>query len=411
MSNLPPSPGLIRQQLRILLQERILPELRSQTNVRLLGAQWPLALPEDVHCRDLPVPLLREEDAVNVYPWGLRWADLDIHAIPYPVLCCVVAGEIDLRLGITPNMLPSGNRQREHCGAQVLALPATSYLAIPARVPYPTGTLLPWEREEPQLQPALIFWVRLLPTGALCHTTTVFGGEQTPGYSLLIEDGLLASMMEILLSALQPPRRNLEMARAQLLVLYLRLLQGLQQSMPMLTDGIHSRFPAGTMEKPVMEHSREDSDAAPDAAPTSPPVARSSLSLGPTLPSPSVEKACAFIQLHLHEPLTPVDVARHLRLKPAQLNRLFRRHLDVSVMRYVLHQRMETARLLLQNSELSVQEIGRLVGYRYTSHFSRNFQEHTGVPPLKFRQQNAASPALFPPPLPNRSPDAGPKPA
>jgi AraC-like DNA-binding protein len=42
----------------------------------------------------------------------------------------------------------------------------------------------------------------------------------------------------------------------------------------------------------------------------------------------------------------------------------------------------------LRTSDLSMQEISRLVGYRHQSHFSRAFLRHTGSSPLKFRQQN-----------------------
>ena len=63
--------------------------------------------------------------------------------------------------------------------------------------------------------------------------------------------------------------------------------------------------------------------------------------------------------------------------------------LDTSVMRYITRQRLETAKLLLQTSALSVQEISRLVGYESASHFSRRFHDYEGLSPLKFRQQKA----------------------
>jgi transcriptional regulator GlxA family with amidase domain len=141
------------------------------------------------------------------------------------------------------------------------------------------------------------------------------------------------------------------------MVLFLRLQDDLQASVPLMTDGLHSRFPDVQTMEPQM--------------------------------SPELARACEYIQLHLHEAIAPEDIAGHLRLKPARLNRIFREQLQTSVMRYVTRQRMETAKLLLQSSELSVREISRLVGYKYAPHFTRHFAEHEDVPPLKYRQRQA----------------------
>lgn len=364
-----PSPGLIRQQLRVILQEQILPEVRQNPALRMMVAQFPLAPPPGVTLRDLAVPPLQESAATDEYPLGLRWPEEGVHAIQFPVLCCVFAGEIDLRLGITEFMLRGQPRPRQQSGLCVVSLPSPSFLVIPAGVPYSTGSTLPWERAEQQQVPAYIFWVRVLPNGALCHTTTVFDGRQEPLYSLLIEDDLLSPMLRILEAALHPVTGDQEMAQAQLRVLLVRLLQNLHQTMPMITDGIHSRFPAG---KGAVAGVGVDGEEPQTAG------------------SPLLVKACNYIQFHLHEPLTPVSVAHHIRLKPAQLNRIFRQHLEMSVMRYVVQQRMSTAQLLLRSSDLSVQEIGKLVGYKHASHFSRTFTGHAGMAPLKFRQTQPA---------------------
>jgi two-component system response regulator YesN len=91
----------------------------------------------------------------------------------------------------------------------------------------------------------------------------------------------------------------------------------------------------------------------------------------------------------LHESLTPAIVAAPLQLTPDHLNRLIKKSTGVSLMNYVARLRMESAGLLLRTSELSVQEIANLVGYRHVSHFSRAFLKHTGHSPLKFRQHES----------------------
>jgi AraC-like DNA-binding protein len=365
MGSKTPSAGSIRQKLRAILQEQILSSVRSEKSVRLLSAQLPLRAAAGIAIRELPIAVLDESAACDNYPTGLRWDELGMHAIQFPVLCCVFDGEIDLRIGVTTRMLNGITRPKQQCGGYIVSLPAPSFFAIPSGVPYPTGTFFPWERPNPEQATAHILWLRVLPTGALCHTTLIYNGVQEAQYSLLLDDPLLWPMMEILLAVLHPTTGNLEIAQAQLLVLCLRLQHDLQTTLPLMTDGLSSRFPAGR-----------------------PPAAN--LPTAPEAASPILNKASEFVQLHLHEAITPADIAAHVRLKPARLNRIFQQELQTSIMRYVLQQRMEAARLLLQTSELSVQEISRLVGFRYLPHFTRSFTEFEGVPPLKDRQKQAS---------------------
>ena len=63
----------------------------------------------------------------------------------------------------------------------------------------------------------------------------------------------------------------------------------------------------------------------------------------------------------------------------------------MSTMSYVAKLRLECAQLLLHTSDLSVQEIARLVGYRQLAHFSRTFRDRTGFSPLKFRQSQSSA--------------------
>src|SRR5690606_40644613 len=100
MSSIMPSAGSIRRELRAILQEQILPDMRASTPPPVFSAQLPLTVPEEIQVRELPIPILEESAATNPFPWGLRWDDVGAHAIQFPVLCCVVAGEVDLRIGV-----------------------------------------------------------------------------------------------------------------------------------------------------------------------------------------------------------------------------------------------------------------------------------------------------------------------
>lgn len=351
--------GAIRKQLLQIFTEKLLPQLRTRAAPQVLVAKFPLEPPLRVSVRELDFSPLQEKELSEEFPYGRRWPDEKMGAMRFPALSCIVEGEADIRIGITDRMLRNTPHSKDQCGGYVCSLPALSFLMVPSGTPSSSGGQLLWERPEPRSERLTILHLRLLPTGALCHPTVIEGETHHSQYSLLIEDPHLAPAFNILLDeALLKDGFRDDLLRAQLLVLLSRVHRKLASSQPQMTDGIHSRF---TLHPPT----------EPDGA----------------VRATVVEAASSFIQMHLHEPLTPETIAKSVGLKSARLNRLFRQHLSTSVMKYVVQQRHQAARRLLETSELSVQEISSLVGYKHLSHFSRAFRQDTGVSPLQFRRQ------------------------
>lgn len=351
----------LRKTLLSVLQEIILPELQDGSTPRLITARLPLRTPDAIEVRAMPYPPLREADATRVYPEGLTWDAVHMHALDCPTLYCIVEGEADLLMGVTTAMLSRvGVRDRPENprGGYILSLPATSFFLIPPGVPRRTGATPPWYRDSAHTGTLRIFNVRALPIGALCNITTLIDGVFKVRYSLLIEDDQLATIMGLLINEQSTPDPDPHITQAQLLTLMLRLQRGMSTQVPAMTDGLYSRFP---------DSEPTDSQAQP-------------------LHHPVIERAHKFIKLRLHESLSPADIAAHVRLTPTQLNRIFKANTGTTTMSYVTKLRMESAQLLLHASDLSVQEISRLVGYQQLAHFSRSFRSHTGFSPLKFRQ-------------------------
>lgn len=59
----------------------------------------------------------------------------------------------------------------------------------------------------------------------------------------------------------------------------------------------------------------------------------------------------------------------------------------VPLSRYVILQKVERAKELLEYNERNVSEIASLLGYKSVQHFSSQFKEVTGVNPMKYRNQ------------------------
>lgn len=84
-------------------------------------------------------------------------------------------------------------------------------------------------------------------------------------------------------------------------------------------------------------------------------------------------------------PLSTAEIAERLGITPRQLERLFERHLDCSPKRYATTLRLEKARNLLLQTEVSVTEIAHACGFGSTSHFSRVYRGRFGVTPTQQR--------------------------
>jgi AraC family transcriptional regulator, arabinose operon regulatory protein len=78
-------------------------------------------------------------------------------------------------------------------------------------------------------------------------------------------------------------------------------------------------------------------------------------------------------------------------LSRAQLTRVFAAATGFSPGKYVAHTRMNRARTLLNESEMTISEIAAGLGYGDVSYFSRQFRELSGISPGRFRSSRSAN--------------------
>jgi AraC family carnitine catabolism transcriptional activator len=90
---------------------------------------------------------------------------------------------------------------------------------------------------------------------------------------------------------------------------------------------------------------------------------------------------------HLDTPLSPTQLAAANGLSVRQLERLVRRRLNDSPMRYYLKVRLQAARHLLFYSDRTVQEIALACGFSAPEIFSRCFHTQFGRSPREFRRE------------------------
>lgn len=94
-----------------------------------------------------------------------------------------------------------------------------------------------------------------------------------------------------------------------------------------------------------------------------------------------------YLDRNLERPFSSEQLAAEFRLSPATLNRLFRRHLGTSPMRYRITRRMEAAKRLLLTTADSIKEVAFEVGYSNALYFSSEFRRYSGESPREFRRR------------------------
>ncbi|MEO0820628.1 MAG: GlxA family transcriptional regulator [Pseudomonadota bacterium] len=89
------------------------------------------------------------------------------------------------------------------------------------------------------------------------------------------------------------------------------------------------------------------------------------------------------------EPVSPAELARGVGISTRQLERLFRRYLNRSPKRYYMELRLEKARSLLLQTNMSVINVALACGFTSPSHFSKCYRAHFGRTP--YRERGAPS--------------------
>ncbi len=115
---------------------------------------------------------------------------------------------------------------------------------------------------------------------------------------------------------------------------------------------------------------------------------------GAVIPEPArglthrqVRQVVDFIQAHLGEDLSLDALARQAGYSPYHFARLFRQTTGESPHHFLLHQRVERARCLLQDTDMPLAQIASETGFASQSHLSLAFKRHFGFTPRAYRRQ------------------------
>ena len=77
---------------------------------------------------------------------------------------------------------------------------------------------------------------------------------------------------------------------------------------------------------------------------------------------PEIEEVISYIQNNIHEPLSLSDLAKYVSYSPYHFIRIFKEETGLSPLYYVSSMRLQKAKDLLLNTDLTIQEIGMEIG-------------------------------------------------
>lgn len=285
------------------------------------------------------------------------WHEQQVHAARYPCLHAVVEGEVDWRIGVVQAGEGVPDEQLAASDYMVVPLQENTFFLTPAGVPYTDGRGVHWERTGQRKNQAIVFWMIILPSGFLCHYCRSSASQHHSHTQFFVLCPALYPLIGMLVNELRDAQKGDEViihAHLQAILSYAyRALN--QTANVMLYELKASPQSLGTLEANPSQH--------------------------------VLQRARAYIETHLQEPLSPATVATHAYLSPRHLERYFRRELGMSIMDYVVQRRIETARELLQGTNLLVRHVGELVGYTNQSSFTQIFKRYTGMSPRDCRRK------------------------
>jgi len=98
-----------------------------------------------------------------------------------------------------------------------------------------------------------------------------------------------------------------------------------------------------------------------------------------------VQRAKQYIGENYSKDISLDDVSREVDISPYYFSKVFKEEVGSSFIEYLTTMRMEEAKRLLKESDMSMKEICMKIGYADPNYFSRNFKKYEGITPTEWK--------------------------
>ncbi len=101
--------------------------------------------------------------------------------------------------------------------------------------------------------------------------------------------------------------------------------------------------------------------------------------------SPAIEAACAYLEKNFMSDITLEEAAGEAGLSSFYFSKLFKKVKNITFIEYLTSLRIEEAKKLLKETNMSIREVSENIGYGDQNYFTRVFKKVTGMSPSVYR--------------------------
>lgn len=105
----------------------------------------------------------------------------------------------------------------------------------------------------------------------------------------------------------------------------------------------------------------------------------------------TIASAKRYIEHHFSEPITLTDIAEYVHLSKIYFQNIFKESVGITPHQYLINCRIENAKKLLWNSNISMTDVAEKSGFGCQQYLNKVFKKETGMTPVSYRksfQQN-----------------------
>lgn len=102
--------------------------------------------------------------------------------------------------------------------------------------------------------------------------------------------------------------------------------------------------------------------------------------------SDTVYKVIEFIRANYYKKIALDDIAQYVNFSKTYLSRIFKEETGENISMYINKIRIEKAKLLLTDKNISLVDVANMAGFEDQSYFTKVFKAVTGIPPKKYKE-------------------------
>lgn len=107
----------------------------------------------------------------------------------------------------------------------------------------------------------------------------------------------------------------------------------------------------------------------------------------PMSTSPLIHNCIQYVRQMVNTPLSASDVARYVGKSLSYLSTKFKAETGVTLSTYITQSKIEEAKSLLRNTNMTIGEISSYLCFSDQSYFQRQFRTHAGITPMQYREK------------------------